>query len=236
VVRVRAFIAVLAAATGGAIAASDWSGLQAVVELMARTLPLLLIGVGVAAVIRAVVPAGLRIGPLLLIMAGAVWIALNTDGGTTWLQDAAAPLLIWGGVVLALMLGGPMEEDSLRTFTRTVTAILWPREPVHGTEAPAHLTVRALLTRLTLDLTDTRPPKSGRIDLHLSVFAGVIELILPSDWEVLVGRIAAARGVRFRGRVSKRRFANDGDPPEGARWVVIHVLGLGGTVNLKRGR
>lgn len=232
--RARALLAVLTAAAGGALAGADWSGLRMLATTMVRTVPFLLVVIGVAAILRAAIPAGGRLGPLLLIAAGGVWLASEAGALAAWLRDAAAPVLLTGGVLLALTQPGTPKESPLQTHTRTVTAFLLPRTSSFAAEAPAQLTGRAILGHLTLDLSETSPPRvrPSQVDVHLSLIAGGIDLIVPVGWDVLVGSVGAARGVKFTGKVADGRFAGEEDPPDEVRWLVVHVLGFGGYVNV----
>jgi len=132
---------------------------------------------------------------------------------------------------------GASSNDEMHRFVRGVTAIIWPRHPDLGAEAPAQLAARAILGMLTLDLSNQRAPRPSpeRIDVNLTILAGRIEIVVPSGWGVRAGRMNASRGVKFRGLLGQPE-PGVGESATQTCCIVVHVLGIGGVVSISRVR
>jgi hypothetical protein len=234
-------LAVFCALAGGAIAAGGTSALLAVsivtIHVTIHAVPIILIAVGALALIRVLAPPGAWLGPLLLIAAGTVWLAFQTDRiSTHGLEYLLAPTLIWGGILMAMMPADPRPGNGAADPdkpVRRVNAIIWSRRPKLGQRLPAQLTARAVLGMLTIDLTGKDPPlmTPHQIEINLSIFAGRIELHVPDGWSVQIGRVEAIRGISFDGKADPPLEPGDKDK---VRHMNVHVLGLGGAVRIIR--
>lgn len=241
VTRVLRLIAVLSALAGAVIATGGYTAFHAIAMIMVDQFPLVLVIVGLAALIRAMAPPGSWFGPALLMAAGSLLLALHSgrfDG--QWLKHVAAAALIWGGIFMTIVPGysgsGHPAARDVRTYTKQVTAVVWPRNLRLSEAQLAQISGRAILGSLTIELT-SEAVSSGTacVDACLSVLAGRIEIVVPSGWSVLPGRMGACSGVSFHGYFDEPDAGTAVGASGAAPAIVfVHVLGLGGVVSIAR--
>jgi hypothetical protein len=134
------------------------------------------------------------------------------------------------------------ERPRITLHRRRWTVLGFQRYGI-ATEIPGVIRLVAAGGTFTVDLS-TRQPLSRVTQLFLSSWFGDITLVVPRNWKVVAGRVTAAHRVGLRGTLDSKRIYEDPDDDrtraELAGMVadgyvaVIHVLGVGGTVDIQR--
>jgi hypothetical protein len=219
-----------------------WSGaLTAMVASVLDMAPFLLLALAVVGGIRAFTPRGVLVGPVVLAVIGVVWLALRFDLVDDWgVRTLGAAMLICGGFMVALT--GRRGESAGRSepmAVRRYRAFAWPRNPEPPKIAPWKLSAAAVLApKLTVNLTEAVFPEGFPvIEIDVTVVASRIDLVLPDDWKVALGR-AHTTAVGFDGEVDleypvryPRDLANRGE-----LWVLVNILGVAGFVSLTKSK
>ena len=110
----------------------------------------------------------------------------------------------------------------------------------------------SVAARIDVDLRTAQPPQYGPLQVFVSCWGGAVHLDFPEGWAVVAGRLLAARSIRFKGALdSADTFPSPDDPTtvemlnevaeqrgqstgstDPTVAVVVHVLGIGGTVTV----
>jgi len=209
-----------------------WAG--ALPELWAsavNAMPYMLLGLGVVGGLRVLAPWSALAGPILLLVVAVVWLLVRYEILDTGVfQAGLAGALVFGGFVLALT-GRSGESES--RIVRRYRSVLWPRKVKLTEMAPGKLSAVAVLAPLNVDLTSSEFPSSFRaIEIDITVLAGHIDLVFPTDWSVVLGRIHG-RGIHLDGKLDLvQPFHSPADLPSHGKWVIINIMGLTGGVTL----
>ena len=160
-----------------------------------------------------------------------------------------------------MLVGGSLSVQWQRSWTThdqvaKLNALLLPRrgQVTEGARRPERIVVRAVLGKATVDLSQGLIPVNNHVEVMITIISGRVELITPSGWPVVTGRVTAATLVRFSGSVTSGNVFVDpneraslvelaslrteaakqlGVPVVGA--VIIHVAGFGGEVAIESG-
>ena len=197
-------------------------------------------------------PRGTLLGPAVLAVAGL--------GVLTWQNQWWPVKPEWAALgITMLLLGGVVVIRKDRVVatsdpTRRLVALFTRRRVALGAldNAPEQLSLIAFLAPLEVDLTSAQRPSYGPVEVLVTCWGGAVRLTVPSHWAVVAGRLAAARAIQFSGALdSSDAFPSPEDdvaaeqlaelaksrarlPDETGTVVVIHVLGLGGSVTVTR--
>lgn len=115
---------------------------------------------------------------------------------------------------------------------------------------PARVRLVAVGNCFTLDFSKARCQRTV-VEFFVSSWCGHITLVLPTNWAVVAGRVTAARGIRLEGTLDSIHAFEDPDDdvygkaldnllkerdstPARPYVVVIHLLGVGGCVSVRR--
>lgn len=248
---------VLAGALGGiigtALALNGATALRSLLIVTQDAAPYLLIATALAFVVRVLNPPRLIVFPALLIALGLALLAQRHN----WWGDLDLPslwlVLAVAGVVLATF-AVPLHDDLSGAAVRCRT-ICWPRSYRCRDTAPAYIHLTATLAQSVIDLTSADHAHSQIIEVFVRRWGGRVELRVPAQWLILVGRVTpVSTGLMPVGDVDSTKVyrdpadkdrnaieklleksdaANSGAPPRVA--VVVHVLGIGGSVRTIKG-
>jgi Domain of unknown function (DUF5668) len=227
----------VAAGTAWAVGGADALGASAMSVVDA--LPFLAVTVGVLLLGRAVAPRGPVLGPLILIVTGAVWLAFQFDLVPTDLAARVWPLLLIGGGILVAMSERSPEDPLAAIVARRTVTFLPRRWTVHGS-APQKVVLRCLLADAVLDLGKaTFPMEEGatvrRVTIDLTVIGGQADIRIPAGWAVRAGRVSLTRRMAFVGDLTSAEPASDrpseDDEPN---LVVLNIQGWLGRIVLTR--
>lgn len=204
--------------------------------VMVKAAPTLTLMTGVLILLRAVVPRGVLAGPLVLIIGGAVGLAVQFGVLTAGMLNGVGPaLLVAGGVVVAM--SRRSREPALAAIVARHWSVFVPIKPirVQGV-APHKFILRCLLGEIQLDLTEAHYPASAhRITVDITLLGGWVVVHVPRGWPVRAGRVDLARGTQFVGYLSSplpvEEVPEVGDEPN---LVVLNVQGLSGEMTISR--
>jgi len=238
-------LSLMLVAVGAALAAGGPTVLLAVVSFGWRNASALLFVLGGVALLSAVVPPGTLAGPMVFGLLGLGVVLVRSGFSDTIGRFGVAAALVGVGLVLATE-PGPRRALELR---RRRWAVLFPRRaPVSS--VPPRVRLVAVGNRFTLDLSEARCQRTV-VEFFLSSWCGHVTLVLPTNWAVVAGRVTAARGIRLEGNLDSTRTFEDPDDdvlgkeldnlltqrgsiPARRCVVVIHLLGVGGCVSVRR--
>jgi hypothetical protein len=232
--RTRVGVGILAVAAGTAWALGGTASLISFARSAVGLVPLALILAGAASILLVAVPRGTLTGPIVLISIGAIGIAVEHGLlRRSWSGHVLPLALIAAGVVVAM---SRSEKPRIDTGVERHRAILFPAHPRVSGRARDKFIAHAILGLLRLDLTRADFPTGGRLWIDVTVLLGRFEVVLPTGWEIVAGRIELARGVSFAGRLDSARIASttDQQDAEGGDLVVLNVQGWGGAVVVQR--
>lgn len=233
--RVRVGVGIVAVASGTAWALGGTNSLVTVLRAFAGLLPLLLVIGGVSAILFVAVPRGMLAGPVLLVSIGA--LALAVEHGVfrrSSFIHVPAFILIGAGVVVAM--SQPRDPQVEATVKRYTAILLLVRRRVIGSASPK-IVVRAIFGMARVDLSRADYPKGvGRVSVDLTCIMGRIEMVVPSGWQVLAGRVELARAMSFEGTLTDSELAplREQDTEHGKKLVVLNIQGWGGAVLVER--
>lgn len=193
----KAAVGVLLAALGSiVVVAGTGPVLDGVRWLVARA-GLLVLGAAAAWAVYRAVPADQRKGPFVLAAAGAAVLLM---------QRGATPSTVMGGIVVglgallaALRPGGVFRDDvdPVHTYRRIGYARRIAAR--QSSSMPKQIRLLAVLTVVQIDLSEARPGPDPFVELVLTGWFTIIRITLPAPWAAVAGRVAATRGVAFRG-------------------------------------
>jgi hypothetical protein len=216
--RLRMIASALLAAAAAVLSAGGWHALGSVAELLWRHAAWLLVGLAAVNLLRAVVPRGALIGPVVL-SAGAGGAYVSQHG---WPTRVSAPAAAAAGLVLiALVVVAASPPSNARA-----TAIAWVhRRTVRGSAAP-EMTVVAILGVVGLDLRAAEA-LNGETMLRCFVAGGRIEVSVPARADVRLRPDSDTWLVRVSD--------DGGEPATGGRPLVrIRLRGAVGGFALRR--
>ena len=226
--RVRVGVGLIAVAAGTAWAVGGIGSVAAPARRLVELLPLLLVLGGALAILLIVVPRGALAGPVLLVSAGLLALAVE-DGMLRKLYFVRIPayILVGAGVIIAM---SRSERIKIDTGIRRFIAVLFPVHRVVRGRAPLKIITSAILGLLQVDMSQADPsPRADRVSVDVTCILGRIEIILPKDWEVQAGRVELARHITFEGALQCTNVT-----PCDRNLVVINALGWCGVVVVKR--
>ncbi len=230
--RLRVAIGLVAVAAGATLAAGGPAALRDGAILLLRVVPFVIGGAAIMLLARAAVPRGRLGGPLLLLICGAVGVALQFDTGLTLSARVVAPtILILGGLLLSLGVRFRTDVDNESNWTRT--SVIWPVHEYLRGRAPARLNLRSCLGDLSVDLMQCDYPLGeSEVTVDITMIGGHLHLVMPHDWHVQAGRIEFAKGMKTEGWVTRASPLTPEERVE--RLVVLNVQGLRGTLRLSQ--
>lgn len=238
---------------GGALVVAGPDRLAQVGRLVGANLHILLFVLAGGYVYLVVMPRGIRLGPLVLVVAGFLaYLFTYGPGRLLQLWSVAGGLLILLGGRLALSKAARFQRLAGPDPVRREVAVLLPRTVQIPIVAPVadHLSVIAVGTRITVRLPET-VERSTRdfVELGVTSWGGYVQVEAPPNWLVVAGRLHGAHGTDFAGALDSGKAFTDppreGEElarllegrrqeveghPEHARLLIIHVMGLGGSV------
>ncbi|WP_405571627.1 hypothetical protein OG317_20535 [Streptomyces sp. NBC_01167] len=198
-------------------------------------LPYALIAFGLLLVLRAALPRGLLTAPLALIAGGGLWAAYDLGylGGTAGSRILPA-LVIAAGAVVALAGGEGRghpgrggDDDPLRRYR----SVLWPvRVTVAGAPELVKVGVGSYFGDARIDLAGAAFAGEA-LQVDVTVLFGRVELVLDSRCIVVKGNVESSPAVHFAEQVP----VHVTPPTDTARHIVLNVLGVGGSVAVRRG-
>ncbi len=161
-------------------------------------------------------PLGSVIAALLVavLLAGAFGV-----GGIEIPAALTAAALLVAGVVLLVGFEDPEAGEVWRGL-----AVLVPRWVLIG-GTPRRIVVTALFARITVELSEPR----GVVQVQAVCRRGTVDLVVPGDWEVLIGDLHG-RAVLFSGESDGLWDGADRDTPT----VVLHTAGPAGSVFVRK--
>ena len=247
---VRAVAAGVIIGLGMVLIAAGHSGLSRLWRLVIADSGYLIIATVAIILLFAVLPRGLRIAPILLLLAGLALLLHRYH--TVWhghRSELAGTAMIVGGVWLsAIRL--QVRRTTVRPIVRSIR-ILIPRKLTFtaNDSLPSVIAVTNVGTRVVVDL-QSKPSATGEfVEVLVSSWAGVTEVCAPTTWPVVAGRVAAAFGVHYAGTLSDTGSIVDPQGAEGSKQVsrllasatdptacvvVIHVSGVGGWMTVRK--
>lgn len=223
-------------AAGTAWAVGGVNALSAGALVMVKAAPTLTLMTGVLILLRALAPRGVLAWPLVLIIGGAVGLAVQFGVLTAGMLNGVGPaLLVAGGVVVAM--SRRSREPTLAAIVARHCSVFMPIKPidVHGV-APHKFILRCILGGIRLNLTKARyPPSADRITIDITLLGGWVVLHVPHGWPVHAGRVDLARGTQFVGNLNARLPVHDVSSKEDEpNLVVLNVQGLSGRMTISR--
>lgn len=246
---VRAVTAGLLIGLGLVLIAAGTAGLARLWELMLADGGYALLASGAFAVLFAVLPRGLRIGPALLMGTGLVFLVNRHH--SEWYQhrsELAGAAMIVGGVWLSAMKlqwNASTVQPVIRVFR-----VLVPRRLKLGAgdTLPGAISVMNVGTLVDINLLAEPEPEALFVEILVSSWAGVTMVRVPPAWPVVAGRVDTAVGVKFDGDLSIDEAVADPQGAAGNRVVenllaknggagcvvVLHVTGVGGLMAVRR--
>ncbi len=235
-VRIRVAVGILGVAAGTALATGGVHGLRAVAHLAMVAAPIILIAAGLVALLRTLAPITAWTGPAVLVLIGLVWLTLRGDlvRGLPQSRIVAVMLIVSGVLVAAIP--NRREPQSI-IGSRPTTALLFPRTLMVDVP-PRRLSVQAILTQVTIDLTSVTEAGSKVLEVDTCILGGRILLLVPVTWRIEPGRLHATYWMNLSGIVEEPAQQKSGDPTEGrippGRSLELHIVGFGGSVALVR--
>jgi hypothetical protein len=230
--RLRVAIGLLAVAAGATWAAGGTAALRDGAVLFLRTLPFVIAGAAILLLARAAVPRGRLGGPLLLLICGAVGVAVQFDIGVTFSARLMAPTaLILGGLLLSLSVRFGPDDDNEQNWTRT--SIIWPVHEYLRGRAPARLILRSFLGDVSVDLLECHYPMGeNEVTIDITMIGGRLHLVVPLDWHLQPGRVELAKGMKLEGWMTRTSPLARNEDVE--RLVVLNLQGFRGTLRLSQ--
>lgn len=244
---------------GTALALDGATGLGSLLVVAQDAVPYLLIATALAVLVRVLSPSALVAFPVLLIALSFVLLAERhdwwgvLDPPSLWLTLATA------GVVTATF-AVPLRDDLSGHAVRR-RAICWPRTYRCRDIAPAYIHLTATPAHAVVDLVPATEAYGQVVEVFVRRWGGRVELQVPNRWLVLVGRMkpvstglvpigavddtkvytdpagkdrAAIKELLEKAGRAAEDSGNTVSPPRVA--VVVHVLGIGGSVSTTKGR
>ncbi len=206
-------------------------------------LPYALAVVGLLLILRAAVPKGLLVGPVVLVAGGGLWAAHDAGAFSDRTTDRIWPVVL---IVLgaALSLGvrtesrRPQEEYPLRRYRSVLVPV--DRRVVTSAVPLRSLVVSSYFGNAVIDLSGAefmggRSPNDRLrvLQADVTVLFGRVELVVGPYCAVVKGNVENSRAVHFADRVAEYpnegEYMNQGGLRQPHR-VVLNVLGLGGSV------
>lgn len=243
---------------GTALALDGATGLRNLLAVAQDAVPYLLIATALAVLVRVLSPSALVVFAVLLLALSFVLLAERHDWWRVFDPPSLWLTLATAGVVAATF-AVPLRDDLSGHAVRR-RAICWPREYRCRDIAPAHIHLTATLAQAVVDLVPATRAHDTVVEVFVRRWGGRVELRVPDRWLVLVGRVRPLSAhLGLIGPVDDTKvYANpagedrddiekllkeadqaaegSGDtasPPRVA--VVVHVLGLGGSVRTTKG-
>jgi hypothetical protein len=231
--RTRVVLGLVAVVAGTAWAVGGAGEPARVGRIGLIVLPILLVMTAVVRVLRVAMPSGTMAGPVVLLMLAAVsaLVAAAVLGKLHAgdLTKIGAIAVVGGGVTMALSRRSGTEPD---IGVRHLTAVFGTAgRPIIGS-SPAKFVTRAVFGTVGVDLSAAEfPDFTERVTIDITVLFGRVEITVPRDWQVGVGRVELARRIDFKGQLDSTEPIGEDNPDD---WVVVNVQGLGGAVRLHR--
>jgi len=244
---------------GTTLALDGATGLRSLLAVTQNAVPYLLIATALAVLVRVLSPTAFVVFPVLLLALSFVLLAERhdwwgvLDPPSLWLTLATA------GVVTATF-SVPLRDDLSGHAVRR-RAICWPRTYRCGEIAPAYIHLTATLAHAVIDLRPATRAHDKVVEVFVRRWGGRVDLQVPDRWLVLVGRVKPLSTHRVLiGPVDDTKvYANpagedraaieellekadqaaesSGDTASPSRIaVVVHVLGIGGSVRTTKGK
>jgi len=243
--RPRVLVALAMMVAGALLTLDGPGGVTRAGRLLAEHGGIVLIALAVAALLAAMAPRGTVVGPVVVGLIGVGLVGARAglwSAEALWTAGGTGLVVVGGWVVMASV--SPAAHDFDPAWRRR--AILWPRtiEVSDENAWPQHLGILAVGTKVEVDLRRGRRPVTAFLELAVSCWGGRVEVYLPPHWRVLPGRVHAATAVRLKGRLDDTEPLRDPHAPGAEKRiaamggndvvVVIHIVGLGGEVQLIR--
>jgi hypothetical protein len=212
-------------------------------------LPYVLLGLGLLLLLRAAVPRGLLAAPVVLILAGALWVAHDLG-----YLGAGAAAKAWPGLTIllgaAIVLGSvpPSAADGNNGPLRRYRSVVLPLRPelADAADPLRRIAVASYLGDVRLRLADVpfasdpqshdENPAAQVLELDVTVLFGSVAIELDHQCAVVKGNVANALAVHFTDQVrvyATTEIYADEAWPELPRRVQLNVLGVGGTVVIR---
>jgi hypothetical protein len=252
--RLRGLVAATLIGVGAILAVDGSHGLSTATRLLADHGWILLLVLAGLAALQTIAPANSLVGPFILAAAGVLVFALK-EGGIGW--PAAGGLLLLIGGRLAMVTSG--ENGKRLDPLRREFAVIFRRQIEFDRDQiiPEELSIVAIAAVARVTFHEGAEYERETAELLVTCWAGGhVELRVPRHWAVVAGRVGAAHGIRFKGRLDDPRLFRDPHHKDHdelvkiaeARWrdhppapgaglaqtLVVHVMGLGGWVTLLR--
>ncbi|MFI6545437.1 hypothetical protein ACIBO9_19560 [Streptomyces prunicolor] len=211
-------------------------------------LPYVLTALGLLLILRAAVPRGLLVGPVVLVAGGGLWAAYNAgvfEGETAGRIWPSAVIAL--GVALSLGVrtdpGGRDEEQPLRQYRSVLVPV--DRRVLTSSVPLQNLTVGSYFGNAVIDLSSARftedsapNERLGVVYVDVTVFFGRVEIIVGPNCAVVKGNVESTRAVRFADQVIVYADVDeylrvDSGGPRRTHRMVLNVLGLGGAVAVR---
>ncbi|MER5471402.1 hypothetical protein ABZX90_21720 [Streptomyces sp. NPDC002935] len=218
--RARVWIGLLAVVVGSCLAGDAVHRARAALEFGARWWPWALLSLAVVNLLRAALPTGSLIGPVLLAAVASAGLVRSGDVGSHALADLALPgVLALGGAALVLAASRAGRRSSWSRVLATGQVVA--PEGTRGT-----VTVRAVLGELRADLT--RATADSGTTVHVTAIVGHVVVAVPRDRRV---RVHTSGAVLTRIAETGAQQVEPSDPSTG---FTVHVLGICGAVGIVR--
>ncbi|WP_158694419.1 hypothetical protein [Streptomyces canus] len=211
-------------------------------------LPYVLAAAGLLLILRAAVPKGLLVGPVVLVAGGGLWAAYNAG-----VFEGRTADRIWPSVVIvlgiALSLGVRTdphiqeENHPLRRYRSVLVPV--DRRVVTSSVPLQTVTVGSYFGNAVIDLSGARFDRVNGADdrrcvvrVDVTVLFGRVELVVGSSCAVVKGNVESTRAVRFAEQVpvfadvDEYRHSVSGGLRR-PHHMVLNVLGLGGAVSVR---
>ncbi|WP_320778173.1 hypothetical protein [Streptomyces sp. CRN 30] len=189
-------------------------------ESATRWWPWALLALALLNLLRSVTSPAALLGPLLLAAVATASIVPADEMSARVVTGLALPAVL--ALSGALLIGTAVPRAGGTRWSRVLTA----GRVVVPEEASGTLTLRAVLGEIQADLT--RIPTTVRTTVHVTAIAGHVQVDIPRDRWVTVSTTGA-----LLTRVLETG-AGPGEPPDPSTGCVIHVLGVCGSVGVKR--
>jgi hypothetical protein len=262
---IRALIASTIMGVGAILLSAGPHGLRRVGDLLGAAAGYIFLAAAALLLLVTAVHRGAWVGPALLAVIGIVVLGLRSHGmwyENRW-AIVGALLVVIGGICVTQSTSTSRPATRPRwpsTYRRAFSFVYRPvlRLP-SSTPAPRALTLAAVLGWLRVDLSTAGVPRRGGLELFISCWAGGhVTVTVPADWAVVGGRLNSAFGIDCSGDFDDSEVHPNPVTPAALRrlealavqaydrapgnargkravWVVVHVMGVGGWVTIKRG-
>lgn len=246
--RLRTAFGLLAVIVGTVWLLGDSAALRAGARWALSALPYVLAATGLLLILRAAVPKGLLVGPVVLVAGGGFWAAHDAgafEGGTA---DRIWPsMVIAVGVALALGVrtepGGDEEDHPLRRYRSVLLPV--DRRVRTASALLQNLTVSSYFGNAVIDLSGARFAGANEpndrlraVKVDVTVLFGRVELVVGPSCAVVKGNVESTRAVRFVEQVVVYADVDEYLQYESGglrrpHRLVLNVLGLGGAVAIR---